>query len=287
MTRNHRRIVLALLAACGVAAVAAATPQAAEDLIRQANAAFLGDDLAAADRFYAAAEERTADPGLVAFNRAAVLFQKGEFRDAELQYARVLDDRACPPDRAARAWFNRGTCLVRRGGPAAVYRSAIACFERCLDSDAADDPLKADARHNLELAKLLWAEANRRAAKPETPNEHPPPEEQQQDPPAPRGGTEPEPGGTEQGGPEAGPNPRQAPQPLPGQSPDGKRNETDKAQAGNNANLPVLRDEPRPQPLSPEDTREYLRRIDGRLKKQRQELADVTRGPDRPAARDW
>ena len=59
------------------------------------------------------------------------------------------------------------------------------------------------------------------------------------------------------------------------------------ARAGNNANLPVLKDEPRPQPLSPEDTREYLRRIDGRLKKQRQELADVTRGPDRPAARDW
>src|SRR5207245_17713 len=99
----------------GVALVAA-TPHAAEDVIRAANAAFLRDDLAAADRLYAAAEERTADPGLVAFNRATVLFQKGEFRDAELHYSRVLDDRACPPERAARAWFNRGTCLVRRGG---------------------------------------------------------------------------------------------------------------------------------------------------------------------------
>src|SRR4051812_28791754 len=130
MTRSYRSVGFALVAACGVAA---AMPQA-DDLIREANAAFLRDDVAAADRLYAAAEERTADPGLVAFNRAAVLFQKGEFRDAELQYARVLDDRACPPERAARAWFNRGTCLVRRGGTAAVYRSAIACFERCLAS---------------------------------------------------------------------------------------------------------------------------------------------------------
>jgi tetratricopeptide (TPR) repeat protein len=285
MTRLDRRIGFAVVAACGVAA-ASATPQAADDLIRQANAAFLRDDLPAADRLYAAAEERTADPGLVAFNRAAVLFQKGEFRDAELLYTRALDDRACPPDRAARAWFNRGTCLVRRGGAAAVYRSAIACFERCLDADAADDPLKADARHNLELAKLLWAEANRRAAKPETPDQNPPPEEHPSDPPPAKGGSDQDPNGGEPGGPDVGPN-GQRPQQIAGPDPNGKRHETDKAQPGNNANLPVIADEPRPQPLSPEDTREHLRRADARLKRQRQQLADAVRGPDRPAARDW
>src|SRR5262245_45857305 len=93
-----------------------------DDLIRQANTAFARGDTEAAEKFYAAAEERTADPGLVAFNKAAVLFGKGEFRDAELHYSRVIEDRACPPDRAAKAWFNRGTCLLRRGGSVAVYR---------------------------------------------------------------------------------------------------------------------------------------------------------------------
>src|SRR5262249_59336214 len=134
----------------------------------------------------AAAEERTGAPGLVAFNRAAVLFQKEDFRDAEVHYARVLEDAACPPERAARAWYNRGTCLLRRGTSPAVYRSAIACLEHCLDSPAADEPLKADARHNLELAKLLWNEARKTAAKPDTPNENRPPEEEPPNTPPPR-----------------------------------------------------------------------------------------------------
>src|SRR5438128_8324322 len=86
----------------------AAAPGAEDDLIRAANAAYLRGDADAADMLYAQAEERAADPGLVAFNRAAVLFQRGEFREAELHYMRVLEDKACPPERAARAWFNRG-----------------------------------------------------------------------------------------------------------------------------------------------------------------------------------
>src|SRR5262245_42283796 len=129
-----RRLPLLLLpfAFCLLSAAAPPT-EPPDDLIRRANAAFEKGDAEAADALYAAAEERTADPGLVAFNKAAVLFKRGGFRDAELHYARVLEDKACPPDRAAKAWFNRGTCLLRRGGTASVYRSAVACFERCLD----------------------------------------------------------------------------------------------------------------------------------------------------------
>ena len=51
--------------------LAAAPAESPEDLIRRANAAFLAGERDEADRLYAAAEERTADPGLVAFNRAA------------------------------------------------------------------------------------------------------------------------------------------------------------------------------------------------------------------------
>src|SRR5438132_1666064 len=84
-------------------ALAAGTPasEPPDELIRRANAAFLRGDANAADALYAAAEERAGDPGLVSFNKAAVLFRRGEFAAAEAHYARALDDRACPPDRAA------------------------------------------------------------------------------------------------------------------------------------------------------------------------------------------
>jgi hypothetical protein len=77
------------------------------------------------------------------------------------------------------------------------------------------------------------------------------------------------------------------PQPVPGKAADGRKHETDRTQGGQNAALPVIPDAAQPQPMTPEDTREHLRRVDARLKRQRQELADAVRGPDRPAARDW
>jgi tetratricopeptide (TPR) repeat protein len=177
---------IGMLMCSWIALLMAAAPRAEstpEGAIREANAAFLRGDLEDADRGYAASEECAQDPGLVAFNRAAVLFQRGDYREAELHYARVLADAECPAERAAKSWYNRGTSLLRRGVSTAVYRSAIACFDRCLESTAADEPLKADARYNLELAKILWNESRKSSAKPENPNENPPPEDFPNDPP--------------------------------------------------------------------------------------------------------
>ena len=278
------------LVPCSLFLLSAAAPPATEspdDLIRRANAAFLRGDAEAADSLYAAAAERTGDPGLVAFNQAAVLFQKGEFYPAEVQYARVLDDKACPPDRAARAWFNRGTCLLRRGGGTGVYRSAVACFEHCLDSPAADETLRADARHNLELAKRLWIEANKKAARPENPNS-PPPEEQPEVQPPPGGGDQ---DPTNPADTEAGPgakNLAQAARPVPGAvPPGGSPREANTPTAGNNRQLQPLEDADQAQPLSPEDTREYLRRTDERLRDERRKMLRLLSGPDRPGVRDW
>ena len=69
--------------------------------------------------------------------------------------------------------------------------SAIACFDRSLDAIVADEPLKADARHNLELAKLLWAEANKKAAKPDSPNMPTREDEQPEPSTAPQSGSDP------------------------------------------------------------------------------------------------
>ncbi len=110
---------------CCITLVAAAPPHSdtPEELIRRANDAFRSGDTDAADKLYAAAEERTADPGLVAFNRAAVLFERGAFREAEKHYDRVLDDAACPAERAAKAWYNRGTCLSCTAPPPRASRT--------------------------------------------------------------------------------------------------------------------------------------------------------------------
>src|SRR4051812_24039156 len=109
MFRRSRVARLAcLLLPLSVFLLAAAPPRAEppDDLIRRANSLFPTDP-DAADKLYAAAEERTADPGLVAFNRAAVMFDRATkvaadrnlLREAEKQYERVLDDAACPPER--------------------------------------------------------------------------------------------------------------------------------------------------------------------------------------------
>ncbi|MCI0705204.1 MAG: tetratricopeptide repeat protein, partial [Planctomycetia bacterium] len=273
--------------------LAAAPPSAdsPDELIRRANDAFRAGDTAAADNLYAAAEELTADPGLVAFNRGAVLFERGNFREAELQYTRVLDDAACPPERAAKAWYNRGTCLLRRGpsmptGAMGVYRSAIACFEHTLDSPAADEPLKADARYNLELAKLLWNEARKKSADQKSPNDPPPEEEQPQ--PKPNlpekqdNGTDPNFGSDPGAGmktvgkqpqqiPNAGTKPTQAEKPIP----------------ANNANVEVLQDKDEVQQLSQEDTRLYLQELAKRLKREQRAMLRTLYGPERPGIRDW
>jgi tetratricopeptide (TPR) repeat protein len=286
MMRNTSQSLLIVVVA--VCLLAAAAPQAAnpDELIRQANAAFLRGDGDDADRLYAAAEERTADPGLVAFNRAAVLFQKGEFRDAEVHYSRVLDDAACPADRAAKAWYNRGTCLLRRGGSATVFRSAIACLERVLDSDTADEPLKADARHNLELAKALWNEARKKDTKPDKPNENPPNEDPRSDPPPPRnGGSEENPGTTETGD---GNNGQKSTRPVTQPNTIPNTNTTaPQAQNSGATPAPALKDESQVQALSPEDTRKHLRDHGTRIKKDQQDIRRALYGTPQPGIRDW
>ncbi len=293
MTRSRNWSAIGVPLACFVLFIAAAPPTEAtpEELIRQANAAFLRGDIEDADRLYTTAEERTTDPGLVAFNRAAVLFQKGEFREAELHYARVLDDAECPADRAAKAWYNRGTCILRRGGSAGggsagVYRSAIACLERCLESAVADEPLKADARHNLELAKIRWNEARKTTSKPDTPNENPPPEDFQNNPPPKPSGNDQQPGTPETGdGNNGGNNMKSVNQQNMMQNMGAKSNPT--PDSGHSPNLQPLQDSSTQQPLSPEDTREHLKRTAERLKKERQTLRNTLYGPERSGSLDW
>ena len=269
---------------------AAAPPQTEtpDDLIRRANDVFRAGDKNTADKLYATAEERATDPGLVAFNRGAVQFDRKQYREAELSYVRALKDAACPPERAAKAWYNRGTCLLHRGGSIDVFRAAIACFEQTLDSAAAAEQLKDRAADNLELAKLLWAEERKKEEnKKKTPNTDVPPEENNQPKPLPENrpsDIQTDPGtGTKTDKKDVPSKSGETPPQKGGTNP----TETEKPTVGNNANLEVLVDDAKVQSLSEKDARTNLAETANRIKREQQSLLRTLYGPDRPNVRDW
>jgi tetratricopeptide (TPR) repeat protein len=259
--------------------LAAAPAGDALRLVREGNAAFAKGDLALAVRQYEAAAMATDDPGLIAFNRAAIHFAEDRFRDAELDYLRCLADRDCPADRRMQAEFNRGVCLVKRGWSAKIYRTAITCFDTVLAMQPADAALLADARHNLEVAKLLWQTARLREQKEPPANDRQPDEDRQPDPPRLPPPTMNDPS-------EGGPGKAGAASPVPNGSAAGTPNPTEQKLPGAGT-LGPLPDDDRPTPRSPQDTRLYLDRAALRLDAERRANAELLAGPDRKGVRDW
>lgn len=275
-----RKIAFALILGTFALAADPVTNRIAEDAIRAGNAAAVRGEFALAESHYAAAAERTADPGLVAFNRGAVSYRLGDWRDAEANFTRALDDGACPPDRRAKAWYNRGVCLVRRGGLTEL-RVAIDCFERCLDSRIADQALTADARHNLELAKLLWLEARAKEQKKPLPND--PPEEVPEATPKP-----PTPGpGDDDPGDDIGPQTPTEMDPRPGLPKEGTTARKTERRTPGKGTLPVIVGGAALPPRTPEEVREYLKGVAERLAKERRSVAELVAPPERPRVKDW
>jgi len=247
--------------------------------VREGNAAFARDDLAAADRSFAQAQEKANDPGLVAFNAAAVRMVREEYRDAELHYLRVLDDREAPLERRAKALNNRGVCILHRADDAATLRIAIACFEECIALRSRNDELNEFAPHrNLEVAKLLWSKARAKQADPPRANDPPPEEEPPPEKPQSNGTKE----GTDNGSTAAA-----KPTTVGATMPNSREPQPTNQKAPGTGNLPVLLDSERPQQLPPEDTRAVLDRINKRLANDRRANARMLNGPERLNVRDW
>jgi tetratricopeptide (TPR) repeat protein len=257
-----------------------------DELIRQGNEAFASSDVELAESLYLQAEERAADPGLVAFNKGAALCRREDFRRAELCFRRALGDAAISSERRSKALYNLGNCLVRQAGDTDVrqLQSAIECYELAL-RESIDEGTRADAGHNLEVAKLLWAKARaRRPASERDPDWDESPESKQppRDPskmPDTAGndgkdegpkkqdtGAKVEPGK----GSDVGTTPKETPKPTPGQG-----------------NLPVLPDTDEVKSLAPEDAREMLKRAAIRINRERQQLRQDAAQGDRPRANDW
>ena len=173
-----------------------------------------------------------------------------------------------------------------------VYRSAAACFEHTLNSAAADEPLKADARHNLELAKLLWMEEARKAKPDQPPSPNNKIRRRRREPAAARRIRIERTARTKT----PAPNPRTA---LPHRDParnhsrsrsrtaGASRNPADQNVAGNNRNLQVIEDKDEVQKLNPDEARAYMKETSKRRKRELHALLETLYGPDRPGVRDW
>jgi Ca-activated chloride channel family protein len=146
----------AVAAGLALMLIGAAGPADSEACLHRGNAAYdQGNFLAALD-WYTKAEERTTDPGLVAYNKAAALYRLGDYRAAELSYRCCLED--AEGVRRARALYDLGNSLLQRsrGSEVQALADAILAYEQCLKQEAADPELCDDARFNRDLARSLW-----------------------------------------------------------------------------------------------------------------------------------
>lgn len=167
------KLALALLA---IAMVSAAPLPSVEERIRQGNHAFHQGKFPDALKLYQEAESFTLDPGLVAFNKAAALFRMGDFVESVQHYRRCLEDGAILPARRARAHYDLGNALVRQSAAtsARLLEQAAHAYRACLLEDRIDAALRADAAHNLEIARTLWRQALARSPNdPQTPDKEP------------------------------------------------------------------------------------------------------------------
>jgi Ca-activated chloride channel family protein len=297
LIRDQRQRKSARLAAAGLWAlplalllVSADRPHAdltvprspADDLVERGNNAFTNGDYATALKYYEQAEERIPDPGLVAFNKATALYHMERYREAELHYLRCLEDQNAPLLRKARGYYDVGNSLVKQAqaDDAATLERAVDCYRECLtlagsDAELRDAELTADARHNLELASLLWLRA--RAAAKRSPDNPDRPEEQKpnaetanaQENSGLSKGRAGEPGdkGTEKAGAEPGDQ-------------DGKKKQ---ASAGKLLNLP---DQDELIPLPPEDAVAFLDQAALRIRREHRDYHRLAVPPS-SKVRDW
>jgi len=172
-----------------------------EELVRQGNAAFAAQDYEQALQHYAQAEKTTQNPGLVAFNQGTALYRLGRFREAQLHFLRCVDEA----DAARRPviLYNLGNAILQQataGNDLALFREAVETLTRCAAQPGIDPDLRLSARHNLELAKLLWLQAriargNDKEPEPgNTPDPQPPPMPKTPELEKTQDGSDPEPG---------------------------------------------------------------------------------------------
>ena len=168
-------------------------------------------------------------------------------------------------------FFNLGTSLLNAsdGRDARRLAEAADCFARCLRTAGLNDNVVADARHNLELAKLLWRRIRSGAAPPPesdpagndddtNPGSKPPENNGPNDSTTDRHGS----GGSGSERTARVPTPAAEPKPVP-------TNDTPPPGSGQHTPIP---EEDQLKPLPPPEARELLRQASERIQRERRAL---------------
>ena len=273
--KTRAKAIALVVAMAALVCISAADPPAAESLLRQGNDAFAREEHDLALEFFEKAEALAQDPGRVSFNKAAAYYRLERYKEAIECYRRALDDDHAPADRIARASFNLGNSLVQQGSDSPQQLAeAVAAYRGCLHQPDLPAKLRSDARHNLELAQLLWLQAKAKQSRDTVP-----PKDKPEKPIYPKGaGKDPKKEGTQyvRVDPTVGAKPQQADDaPI--------RKDGKSAKAGV---IVVLPDVEKLTPITPENTlatlEEHARRIAEARRRQR--------NPDAPAtlsSKDW
>jgi hypothetical protein len=281
MTGRLQPLLLLLPALALVSAGPASVPP--DELVRQANDALGRKQYLDALKLYDRAEERATDPGLVAFNEGVAFYRKGDFAEAEVRFRLARQDATASRQRQLGATYNLAASIVQlpgEGDPAKLAE-AVRLFEECLRHDEIDESLAADARHNLELAKMLWVQAKARPAPKERPLDDP---EENTRPQPPKPEPVPQPGsGDGSASPTKGTADRTPVAAQPGQEPI----KTDGQQAAGAGNLPVIPDRDELTPMSREQAEAHLRQaIENVLQERRAYRQRAQKAPS-GKVRDW
>jgi tetratricopeptide (TPR) repeat protein len=280
MTRRLQLLGLVLPALALVAAGPASVPP--DELVRRANDALGRKQYVDALKLYDRAEERSTDPGLVAFDEGVAFYQKGDYAEAEVHFRLARQDAT--GRRQIFATYNLAASIVQLPGDAdpAKLAEAIRLFEDCLRQDDTDEHLAADARHNLELAKMLWVQAK---ARPNSQKEKPPDDpDENHKPPQARPEPQPQPGQADaSANPSKGTSDRRPVTPDQGTEPI----KTDSQQAPGDGNLPVIPDRDELTPMSREEAEAHLRQAIEKVIKEGRSHRKSSQKPPSSKVRDW
>jgi tetratricopeptide (TPR) repeat protein len=163
-----KRIVILLAAGLVFLALATLLKMGQHDPALEAQEAYRqGDYARALEKFQEAAQD-SSDPARAAHNQAAALAKLRRYAEAEKYYQ--CEKEAGGDLRGARAAYDQGNCEVRQAWKKTpdgtekldptLLAQAVEHYRACLEKETpGDKTLFANARHNLEIAKALLAEA--------------------------------------------------------------------------------------------------------------------------------
>lgn len=274
-----------------VALLGAANPFQSDALQQEGVLALEAGDPRKALALFEQAMNRTTDPAWVAYHQATACYRLAmnhpEERAARLAEAVRLYRCCLEPDdpRRSRALVGLGTCLLLQAEDTAQIREALRLLDQAVKAGDLDESLRADARHNRELARLRLTQMESLPSPQQDPQNKEENPENSPSTPEKDPGVKPQPKPGNATGNEK-PDPRGTPTQV---SPDtaNKPRATDQGPPPGKGTLPPIPDRSEPAPLQPEEAARHVETAASRILHEQQQFRAGKVRPTIPGLRDW